>query len=212
LLKELFGSILYKGFMDKKQFCEFVIKMQAISKIGLLFSKDEYALDNYRQINDLSTKMLESFTNIEFGRPNYFKRDIYPTPNVSTRVFIFNEKGQILLVKEAKTGTYSIPGGWCDLYDTPSQAARAEVLQEAGLEVKINRLIGIIDRTPNVTIPEYVIAFEAVPISGFHQLGYETTEARYFDVDHLPEMSHKLSLKEIHRLIEACRNQETIFD
>ncbi len=198
--------------MDKKNFYEFVIKMQAISKIGLLFSKDDYALDNYRQINDLSTEMLESFSDIKFGRPNYFKRDIYPTPNVSTRAFIFNEKGQILLVKEAKTGTYSIPGGWCDLYDAPSQAAKSEVLQEAGLEVQITRLIGIIDRTPNVAIPEYVIAFEATPISGFHQLGYETTEARYFDVEQLPEMSRKLSLKEIYRLIEACRNKETIFD
>ena len=44
--------------MEKKQFYDFIVKMQAISKIGLLFSKDEYAIDNYRQINDLSEKML----------------------------------------------------------------------------------------------------------------------------------------------------------
>lgn len=198
--------------MEKKQFYDFIVKMQAISKIGLLFSKDEYAIDNYRQINDLSAKMLASFTELEFERPNYFKRDIYPTPNVSTRVVVFNEKGELLLVKEAKTGTYSIPGGWCDLYDAPSQAALNEVLQEAGLEVKITRLVGVVDRTPNVAVPEYVIVFQAVPISDFRPHGYETTGVGYFDLNHLPELSHKLSLEEIRRIIAACLNGDTIFD
>lgn len=198
--------------MDKKQFYDFIMKMQAISKIGLLFSKDSYAIDNYQQINDLSTKMLESFTEVDFERPNYFKRDIYPTPNVSTRVLIFNELGHILLVKEAKSGTFSLPGGWCDLYDAPSQAAISEVLQEAGLEVKITRLVGVIDRTPNASVPEYVLVFEAIPTSAFNKLNYETTEVGYFDLDYLPEMSHKLTIEEIKRITDACINGETIFD
>ena len=88
--------------MDSKYFYDFLLKIQSISKIGLVYSKDPYALTNYKEINDLSTKYLEDFENIKFDRPSYFERDIYPTPNVSVRTLIFNEdKTKVLMVREA---------------------------------------------------------------------------------------------------------------
>ena len=151
--------------MDDKYFYDFLIKIQAISKIGLVFSKDPYALTNYQEINDLSTKYLEDFTNVKFDRPNYFERNIYPTPNVSVRTVIFNEdKTKVLLVREAAFGEYSLPGGWSDLYDSPSQTAINECKQEAGADIEIVRLVGIMNRTPfkqPTSVPEYVVIFEA---------------------------------------------------
>ena len=76
--------------MDYKQIYDYIVKIQSIAKIGLVFSKDPYALTNYQQINDISLKMLEEFMEVKFDRPNYFKRDVYPTPNVSVRTVIFN--------------------------------------------------------------------------------------------------------------------------
>ena len=103
--------------MDSKHFYDFLIKIQAISKIGLVYSTDPYAITNYKEINDLSTRFLEEFTEVNFDRPNYFARDIYPTPNVSVRTVIFNEeRTKILMVKEANLQAYSLPGGWADLY------------------------------------------------------------------------------------------------
>lgn len=198
--------------MNKKYFYDFVVKMQAISKIGLLYSSDDYALENYQQISDLSTAMLESFMDVDFERPSYFQRDVYPTPNVSVRTVIFNESGQLLLVREAKTGLYSLPGGWCDLYDSPSQAAKAEVSQEAGLDIDIIRLAGVINHTPHTAIPEYVVIFEARAASSFHQHTHETTHVDYFSLNDLPALSHKLDLSEFHRIIKAILNKETIFD
>ncbi|MDD4154358.1 MAG: NUDIX hydrolase N-terminal domain-containing protein [Bacilli bacterium] len=198
--------------MDKKYFYDFVVKMQAISKIGLLYSSDEYAIENYQQINDLSKTMLESFMNVDFERPSYFQRDVYPTPNVSVRTVIFNEKGHLLLVQEAKSGLYSLPGGWCDLYDSPSQAAKAEVSQEAGLEMEIIRLVGVINHTPHTGVPEYVVIFEGRAISEFHNHTHETTHADYFPLDQLPSLSHKLDLGEFHRIVQAVLNKKTIFD
>ncbi|NCA96812.1 MAG: NUDIX domain-containing protein [Bacteroidia bacterium] len=198
--------------MDNKRFYDFIVKMQAISKIGLKFSQDPYALENYQQINDLSREMLESFMDVDFARPNYFKRDVYPTPNVSVRTAIFNEHGHILLVKEAKTGTYSLPGGWADVYDSPSQAAKAEVSQEAGLEIEIVRLVGVINHTPFTATPEFVIVFQGRPIAPFHDHCHETIEASYFPLDALPKLSHKQHESEFHRIIEACQNNTVFFD
>ena len=69
--------------MDSKQIYDFVLKVQSIAKIGLKYSKDPYAISNYTELNELSIKFLEEFMEVKFDRPNYFERDIYPTPNVS---------------------------------------------------------------------------------------------------------------------------------
>ena len=202
--------------MDSKQIYDYIIKIQSIAKIGLVFSKDPYAITNYQEINDLSLKMLEEFMEVEFDRPNYFQRDIYPTPNVSVRTVIFSEdRSKILMVREARTQTYSLPGGWADLYDSPSQTARNECMQEAGAEIEIVRLVGITNRTPfksSAGLPEYVVIFEAKLRGELKEHEYETDDVGFFSVDNLPEISRKTSWGELNRFITAARNGETIFD
>lgn len=202
--------------MKYEEFYDFVVKVHSIAKIGLTYSKDPYALENYNQLNDLSKDMLEKFMDVKFDKPSMFTKEIYPTPNISVRTLIPNEKGEILMVKEANSSLWSFPGGWCDLYDSPSEAAFNEVNQEAGVDPKIVRLIGVINRTPyktNKSVPEYVILFEG-SINGakFHEHTHETTDVKFFSTDNLPEMSKKLSKAEIDRIIYAFKNKETIFD
>lgn len=202
--------------MDSKEFYDFLLKVQSISKIGLIYSKDPYAITNYKEINNLSTKFLEDFTNVKFDRPNYFKREIYPTPNVSVRTVILNkEKNKVLMVKEVNLQAYSLPGGWADLYDSPSTTAKNECMQEAGANIEIVRLVGITDRTPfknPTSIPEYVIIFEARVIGELQEHEYETDDVGWFDVDNLPLISKKTSKEELNRFIKAAINGETIYD
>ncbi len=202
--------------MDSKYFYDFLVKIQSISKIGLIYSKDPYALTNYQEINDLSTKMLEDFMNVKFDRPNYFERDIYPTPNVSVRTLIFNEdKTKILMVREAASGEYSLPGGWADLYDSPSTTAKNECIQEAGAEIEIIRLVGITDRTPfkrSGSVPEYVVVFEAKIKELHKEHEYETDDVQFFGIDNLPTISRKTSKDELMRFIKAGIDGVTIYD
>lgn len=202
--------------MDSKQVYDFILKVQSISKIGLIYSKDPYALTNYQELNDLSTKFLEDFLEVKFDRPNYFQRDIYPTPNISVRTIIFNEdKTKVLMVREAALQAYSLPGGWADLYDSPSQTAKNECKQEAGAEIEIVRLVGLTSRTPfkaPTSIPEYVAIFEAKLTKLNEEHEYETDDVGFFDIDNLPEISRKTSKGELLRFINAAKNGETIFD
>lgn len=202
--------------MDTKQIYDFLIKIQSIAKIGLVHSKDPYAITNYQQINDLSTEFLENFLEVKFDRPNYFKRDIYPTPNVSVRTVILNEtKDKVLLVREVNLQAYSLPGGWADLYDSPSDTARQECMQEAGANIEIVRLLGIMNRTPfksPTSIPEYVILFEAKLIGELGEHEYETDHVDFFDVNNLPLISKKTTKQEVERMINAAIKGETIFD
>lgn len=202
--------------MDSKQLYDYILKIQSIAKIGLTYSKDPYAITNYHEINNLSMKMLEDFMEVKFDRPNYFKRDIYPTPNVSVRTVIFDKtRTKVLMVREASLGTYSLPGGWADLYDSPSETAKNECNQEAGADIEIVRLVGITNRTPfknPTSIPEYVVIFEAKLKGELHEHEYETDDVGFFPINNLPEISRKTSKQELERFIFAAHDGLTIFD
>ena len=202
--------------MDTKELYDYILKIQSIAKIGLVFSKDPYALTNYQQINDLTMEMLEKLMEIEFHRPNYFSRDIYPTPSVSVRAVIVNEdKSKILFVREANSGTYSFPGGWADLYDSAGQTAINESSQEAGADIELVRLVGVLNRTPfksNVNSPEYLVVFEAKLKGQLHEHEYETDDVEWFPIDQIPSLSRKVMKEEIDRIIDAIKTGKTIFD
>ena len=202
--------------MDSKQIYDFVLKIQSIAKIGLIYSKDPYAITNYQEINDLSLKFLEEFLEVKFDRPNYFQRDIYPTPNVSVRTVILNkERNKVLMVREASLHAYSLPGGWADLYDSPSKTARNECKQEAGAEIEIVRLVGIMNRTPfksPTSVPEYVVIFEAKLVGDLHEHEYETDDVGWYPIDNLPPLCKKVTPQEVQRMVDAAVNGETIFD
>ena len=202
--------------MDSKYIYDFLIKIQSIAKIGLTYSKDPYAITNYNEINNLSKDFLEDFENVKLDRPNYFEKDIYPTPNISVRTVILNEeRTKVMMVREANLGTYSLPGGWADLYDSPSQTAKNECSQEAGADIEVVRLVGILNRTPfksSASIPEYVIIFEGKLIGKLHEHEYETDDVGWFDIEDLPPISRKTSHEELMRMIVAARDIKTIFD
>lgn len=201
--------------MENLAFYDYLLKVASIAKIGLLYSTDPYALANYRDLQILTTQMLENFVDVKFDRPNFFGRDIYPTPSVSVRTVIFDDKKRVLLVREAKDEMFSLPGGWADLYESPKEAAIKECIQEAGAVVEIVRLVAVLNRTPfkkPTSVPEYALVFEGKLLKPLGEHEYETTEVGYFDLDHLPPFSHKVSTEEMLRMIHATLNGETIIE
>ena len=201
--------------MKYKEFYDFVVKVHSIAKIGLTYSKDPYAIDNYKELNEISKEMLEKFMDVKFDKPSMFTKEVYPTPNISVRTLI-GSGNKILLVKEANTGFWSFPGGWAELYDSPKTAAYNEVVQETGVKPEITRLIGVLDRLPHKSerpVPEYVIIFEGkVSEEDFSKHCHEISDVRFFDIDNLPQMSKKLSKAELDLIFDAYKNNKVIFD
>ena len=201
-----------------QEFYNYIIKMLSIAKIGKVFSTDPYALDNYNQIEKISMKMLEDFEHLKFNRQNYFQRNIYPTPNISVRIAIFNKNKEILMVREVLDHGYSLPGGWCDLYDSPMEAIQNECMQEAGVKVKNVKFIGLFNRTPlkqvineieRKTVPEYLLLVKAEIDRKFNEHQFETDDVRFFDTNSLPNFSNKISVDEWKKIIN-CAINETI--
>jgi nucleoside triphosphatase len=69
---------------------------------------------------------------------------IYPEPIVGA--LIVNSKNNVLLIQQAKwNDLYCIPGGHVEWKETIENALKREVKEEVGLDITIERLLGVQD-------------------------------------------------------------------
>jgi 8-oxo-dGTP diphosphatase len=202
--------------VKNQSFFEFIMKVHSISKIGLTYSKDPYALENYVELSKLSASMLKSFTKIDFKRPQYFSKDLYPTPNVSVRMVIMDDQQQVLLVKEKVDGGYTLPGGWADLYESPVEAIRKECMQEAGATVDVEKLSGVYHFDflhHGSTQSQYVLVFKGRLSKPLKPWGHEITDVGFFPLNQLPKtLSIKIHRQDLIRMIKDAMKEVTAFE
>lgn len=192
----------------------FLSKLLSISKIGLKFSKDPYALENYQELQDLVILQSE-----EVRQPidivKLYPKDTYPTPNVSVRIMIFNEKRELLMVQEKSDNGYAVPGGWCDVFESPRENAIKEVKQETGLDVEIVRLCAVMQRelykSKPTMISEYVMYFLAEIKAGTLQFNHEILDIGFFDYHALPVLSFKTSQRELDIAMDVILHQKEVY-
>jgi len=64
-------------------------------------------------------------------------------PKLGTCVVIFDDAGRVLLEHRADCEWWGLPGGALDAGETLTQGAAREVLEETGLSIEIERLLGV---------------------------------------------------------------------
>jgi len=193
---------------------QFILKVQAISKIGMQYSKDPYALDNYHELNTLSAAMLKQFTKVDFSQPNYFTKDIYPTPNIAVRIVIFNQQGEVLMVQEKVDQGFTIPGGWADIDESPVEAATKECLQEAGAVVRITGLTGVyFFPSTQSSMSQYTLVFKAELNAPLQPFDHEIIAVQFFKPQALPKnISKKIAKGDLLRMITDARKETAHFE
>ena len=100
----------------------------------------------------------------------------------------------ILLVEEASDLGWSLPGGWADVGESPSEAVEREVLEESGYRTRAVKLIGLYERDRRADRPHVWHIWKAAFLCELVDdeqlpLGAETTAARFFARDELPQPS-----------------------
>ena len=85
---------------------DLIREVQAISHLGLAYSKSEYDEERDQQWQQISEQMLHLITNEPVKLVSrYFSRSKkYIAPKVDIRAVVFNEKSAILFVKEKENG------------------------------------------------------------------------------------------------------------
>jgi 8-oxo-dGTP diphosphatase len=106
-------------------------------------------------------------------------------------VVVKNKK--ILLIKrkqEPYRGHYALPGGFVEYGETVEAALRREVLEETGLAVKIQSLVGVYSnphRDPRGHVVS--VAFTADIIGGTLTAGSDVSDAMLWDIAELPPLA-----------------------
>lgn len=199
---------------------KYAIKIQSIAQAGLQYGKDKYDKERYEELRKIASEMLSLKTGISVDKVyNLFcNENGYQTPKIDTRAAIFVD-GKILLVHESN-GTWSLPGGWCDVDQSIASNVIKEVKEETGLNVEAKKIIAVQDwRLHNVTNYAYgviKIFVQCKYIDGKFIDNLETTETEFFDKNSLPKnlAVEKCTKEQILMCFDSFDNPNnpTIFD
>ena len=179
---------------------KWAIDIQSIAQAGIEYTKDIYDKERYEMLRDIAAEMISFKTEIPKDKVyNLFCNEKgYQTPKIDTRGAVFKD-GKILLVHE-NTGKWSLPGGWCDVLESVASNTVKEVREESGYNVKCDRVIALHDRNKR-NKPLYVygickIFVKCELIDGGFVENIETTEAKFFGLNELPELDEAKCTKE----------------
>lgn len=126
-------------------------------------------------------------------------------PSVSA--VIFDRRGRLLLQRRADSGQWGLPGGAVEVGESVVDAVRREVREETGLDVAVERLVGVYSepalqlvRYPDGRVWHYVnLCFRCVRRGGRLTTSAETLELRYFPLAELPETllpNHRVRIRD----------------
>ena len=199
---------------------EFAIRIQSIAQAGLQYGKDKFDLERYEELREIAAEMMAAKNDIPTEKiyDLFCNETGYQTPKVDTRAAIF-VNGEILLVHE-NNGTWSLPGGWCDVDQSVASNTEKEVREETGLIVDSEKIIAVQDwRRHNVRNYAYGVIKIFVLckyLGGEFKKNMETTEIGYFNRENIPQnlAVEKTSYEQIMMCFDAYENSDlpTLFD
>jgi ADP-ribose pyrophosphatase YjhB (NUDIX family) len=179
---------------SKHQWLKIARELQSIAQAGLTYTQNKYDVERYEQIKQLSKNIVDEYSGLAMEKIDqiFELEEGYLTPKVDVRGVIFRED-KVLLVKETIDGKWALPGGWADVGYTASEVVEKEVQEEAGLKVKVKRLMAVLDKKCHPHPPDlyyvYKMFFLCDQIGGQLKKGMETSDVGYFGIDELPELS-----------------------
>jgi ADP-ribose pyrophosphatase YjhB (NUDIX family) len=170
-------------------------ELQALAQTGNHFATSDYDRERYARISEIAAEIFEKQGDTEGSKiRTIFEAQFgYATPKVDVRAAVFRDR-KILLVQERTDGLWTLPGGWADVNDSPSEAVAKEVRQESGFQVKVERLLAVFDRAKHPHDPPfpfhiYKMFFQCKIEAGEAMPSAETSSVDFFGPEALPALS-----------------------
>ena len=107
-------------------------------------------------------------------------------------------------------GRWTLPGGWAEVGERPSEAVEKEVRQESGFEVRAAKLLAVLNRDvrhrPRFPFHGWKLYFRCDELAEGEPDGIETDEVGFFAADGLPELSHRTPPEHLERVFAHVRD------
>jgi ADP-ribose pyrophosphatase YjhB (NUDIX family) len=174
--------------------------LAALARTGLGFTESGYERERYEAILAVcadikaaadgeaalepTTYVTEWMKHAERGTAGYV------TPKIAVGAIVVNDENEILLIQRSDSGVWLYPTGWADVGYSAPEVVVKEVHEETGIDVEVERLIGVIDgmRLGVSRIPLYSLLFLCRAVGGTltpHPL--ETLGAGWFKEGAFPD-------------------------
>jgi ADP-ribose pyrophosphatase YjhB (NUDIX family) len=165
----------------------------SLSQAGLTYSQNEFDLERYRRLQEITAEMIASQSDLEKQSvlESFSMQAGYSTPKVDVRGAVVHE-GKILLIQERADEKWAMPGGWADLGNAPASAAEREVWEESGYRVKAEKVVAVLDANqiePMEFYHAYKLIFLCRLVGGEPRISHETLAVDFFDLNNLPPLS-----------------------
>jgi ADP-ribose pyrophosphatase YjhB (NUDIX family) len=195
-------------------------EIQALAQTGFHYAYDDYQRDRCRRLMDIAAEMISSSSGIDFLplAKAFNSQTGYATPKIDVRAAAFRDQ-KILMVRERIDGGWTMPGGWADVGDTPSEAAERETWEEAGFRVRTFKIVGVYDANrvnPLEVFHAFKIVFLCNIVDGAARPSQETSEVAFWGEDEIPAVfsGGRTTARHVHDAFNALRNPDypTVFD
>lgn len=135
----------------------------------------------------------------------------YPSvPRVGVGAVVL-DADRVLLVRRGKpplAGKWSLPGGLLELGETTAEAACREVAEECGLQIRVDEVVGILDRVVRdaegrIRYHWVLVDYVAVVESGTLCAASDADEAQWVEVDEVQRLDTTDGLLDMIRRAQA---------
>ena len=179
------------SFKISPRWLDWAREIQALSQSGYHYAVNDYDRQRYTRLTEIAAEIIKEHSQQKEADllALFSKQKGYATPKVDVRGAVFRN-GELLMVRERMDGGWTMPGGWADVGNVPSEAAEREVWEEAGFNVKARRLIGVYDANrsgPLELFHAFKVVFLCELLSGEATPSFETSEVAFFPRHALPE-------------------------
>ncbi len=182
----------------RRELLEIADQIRALATTGLHYSEGPFDRERYDKLLQLAARLAAHGSGDEpLALERLFRTsdDGYVTPKLDVRLALFRAD-RVLLVRERMDGRWSLPGGFVDVGDSPSEAAVREAVEEAGVVARVERLAGVFDTRLQPDCPPHLFHIHKLVFVGrlldpdaLPRAGSEATDAAYFPVGQLPDLS-----------------------
>lgn len=203
-----------------EKWLKWAIEIQSLAQAGLTYTDNVYDIERYERLREIAAEIIEEKSNISLEKVKdlFCNENGYQTPKIDTRAAIFKDE-KILLTHE-NNGTWSLPGGWCDVLESVASNIIKEVKEETGLDVETIKIIAVQDRNkhnkPIYAYGVFKIFVLCNVIGGEFIENIETTEIKYFSLDEIPNnlAEEKTNNEQIEMCFKAYKDEkwQTQFD
>lgn len=132
---------------------------------------------------------------------------LYENPASAAAGLVLDESRKVLLVQRAiepYKGHWALPAGYQEMDETPAETALREIREESGIAVEVLELFDLLFVADDYRRPSNLAVFLCRPLGGSLAPGDDALDARWFDLDALPE---KLGFENGPRILERLRRR-----